>query len=75
MPRPLGWILIVGGVGYVLSVLVGALALGTSGLFYALTVPATIGELWMVGYLPTKGVADRSTADGRPATSPEVALT
>src|SRR5882724_8862044 len=59
MPRPLGWILIVGGVGYVLSALVASLAPGASGAVSALTVPATLGELWMVGYLLTKGVAGR----------------
>src|SRR5690348_6432145 len=57
MPRPLGWLLIGGGVGYILSVLVAALVADDHGVGYALTVPATIGELWMVGYLLTKGVA------------------
>ncbi len=75
MPRPLGWILIGGGVGYVLSVLVASLVPDAAGVAYALTVPATVGELWMVGYLLIKGVADRSIADDRPANSPEVALT
>ncbi|MHB9859046.1 DUF4386 domain-containing protein [Streptomyces sp. YIM S03343] len=73
MPRPLGWILIGGGVGYVLSVLIASLVPGTPSVAYAFTVPATIGELWMVGYLLTKGVADRPTADGRPTTSRAVA--
>ena len=75
MPRPLGWLLIGGGVGYLVSVFVAALAPHDPGLVYALTVPATIGELWMVGYLLTKGVADRSSAAGRATTSPVVALT
>jgi hypothetical protein len=63
MPRPLGWILVGGGVGYLLSVVVAALAPNAPGLAYPLTVPATIGELWMVGYLLTKGVADRPVAE------------
>ncbi len=75
MPRPLGWILIAGGVGYVGSVIVAALAPDTSDVVYALTVPATIGELWMVGYLLTKGVAAKATAPGRPTRSSEMALT
>jgi hypothetical protein len=75
MPRPLGWILIGGGVGYVLSVFVASLVADAGGIVYALTIPATIGELWMVGYLLTKGVADRSTAGGRPAAGRETALT
>jgi hypothetical protein len=74
MPRTLGRILIGGGVGYLLSVLVASLVPHASGVAYALTVPATIGELWMVGYLLTKGVADRSTADGGPPTTPAMAL-
>lgn len=73
MPRPLGWILIGGGLGYVLSVLVAALAPDAPGATYALTVPATIGELWMVGYLLTRGVADRSTTGDWPTHTPEVA--
>jgi hypothetical protein len=75
MPRPLGWILIGGGVGYVLSVLVSSAAPGTSGVAYALTVPATIGELWMVGYLLIWGVAATATAVDRPTHAPEMALT
>jgi len=75
MPRPLGWILIGGGAGYILSVFVAALFPDASGVVTALTVPATIGEFWMVGYLLIKGVADRSTADGRPTTGREAGLT
>ncbi|HLL67563.1 MAG TPA: DUF4386 domain-containing protein [Micromonosporaceae bacterium] len=75
MPRPLGWILIGGGIGYVVSVLVASLAPNAPGATYALTVPATIGELWMVGYLLIKGVADRSTTDDWPTRTPEVVPT
>lgn len=56
LPRPLGWVLIAGGVGYVLSTYVIYLAPDLAESSYALTVPATIGELWMVGYLLWKGV-------------------
>jgi len=55
MPRPLGWVLIVGGVGYVLSTYVIYLAPDLAESSYALTVPATVGELWMVGHLLWKG--------------------
>ncbi|WP_433789574.1 DUF4386 domain-containing protein [Actinoplanes sp. CA-252034] len=48
MPRPLGWVLIVGGLGYLLHAFVG---------FQPLTVPATVGEFWMIGYLLFRGVA------------------
>ncbi len=74
MPRLLGRLLIGGGVGYVVSVLLASLVPHASGVAYALTVPATIGELWMVGYLLVRGVADRSTPDGGPTTSPAVVL-
>lgn len=56
-PRLLGWALIVGGVGYLLS---GLLAYGLtdapSSLLDGLAVPASIGEFWMVGYLLVKGI-------------------
>jgi hypothetical protein len=74
MPRPLGWILIAGGAGYLLSVLVAALLPDATGVVTVLTMPATIGELWMIGYLLTNGVSDRSTAAGQLTTSPEAAL-
>ena len=54
MPRPLGWVLIVGGVGYVLSAFM-ALIPGLSTAAMAITVPASIGEFWMIGYLLVRG--------------------
>lgn len=75
MPQPLGWLLIGGGVGYVLSVVVTFLVPDAASLASALTLPATVGELWMVGYLLIKGVADRATAAGWPATESGTALT
>jgi hypothetical protein len=57
MPRSLGRLLVAGGVGYVLSVVFAALLPDLPGLAYALTVPATAGELWMVGYLLIRGVS------------------
>ena len=56
MPRPLGWILIAGGGGYVLSAFVAYLAPGAPVVADALTVPASVGEFWMVGYLLVRGV-------------------
>ncbi len=56
MPDLLGWILMIGGVGYVANALLTYL-LPDAGIAIALlTVPATIGELWMVGYLCLRGV-------------------
>jgi hypothetical protein len=73
MPRALGWILVVGGVGYVLSTLVSFLAPGASGLAGVLPLPATVGEVWMVGYLLIKGMPERPPVPERRA--PEAVLT
>ena len=57
MPRPLGWILVGGGVGYILSAFVVYVVPDAPGaLEIALTVLATVGEFWMIGYLLIKGV-------------------
>lgn len=55
MPRPLGWFLIVGGVGYTLSAFVTTLLPDLGVAVEALTIPAIIGEFWMVGYLLIRG--------------------
>ena len=71
MPRALGWVLVVGGVGYVLSTYVAYLAPGAQPVADALIIPATIGELWVVGYLIYGGVfrSPRAhVADPLPAT-------
>lgn len=56
MPRPMGWILVVGGVGYLLSAVVSYLVSGGQMIADALTLPATVGEFWMIGYLLVFGV-------------------
>ena len=56
MPRVLGWVLIAGGVGYVLGTFVTHLVPGAAGLADVLVLPATAGEVWMVGYLLVRGV-------------------
>lgn len=57
MPRLLGQILVVGGVGYVLSAFTATLLPDAGDVVdTVLTIPATIGELWMVGYLLIFGV-------------------
>ncbi len=58
MPRPLGWLLVVGGVGYVAAALATYLVPGA--LANLLTLPATAGELWIVGYLLVRGVNPRA---------------
>lgn len=57
MPRLLSWMLIAGGIGYVLSLLLGILVPGMSStVLDLLTLPADIGEFWIVIYLLTKKV-------------------
>lgn len=65
MPRPLGWVLVAGGVGYVLSAFVTYLAPGVPAVASALTIPASVGEFWMMGYLLVRGVR-RSAVEGAP---------
>lgn len=54
--RALGWILISGGVGYVLSVFVAVLLPSAGTLAGALSVPATVGEFWIIGLLVWRGL-------------------
>jgi Domain of unknown function (DUF4386) len=69
MPRPLGWILIGGGVGYVLSGFLRYLVPGAEALVDALALPASVGEFWMIGYLLIRGVRRTGSAD-TPAAAP-----
>ncbi len=55
IPRILGWTLLVGGVGYVLSAAVDQLRPQDTILIEALTMPATIGEFSMMIYLLVLG--------------------
>lgn len=70
MPRGLGYLLMAGGVGYTASAFVAVLLPEASALFEALSVPATIGEFWILGYLIVLGVrVPRATAAPVPAMS------
>ena len=66
MPRALGWILVGGGIGYVLSPFIRYLA-DLPSVAEALALPASVGELWMVGYLLVRGVR-RHALDEAPST-------
>jgi hypothetical protein len=57
--RALGWVLILGGVGYVLSVFVAVLLPKAGALAGALSVPATVGEFWIIGLLVWRGLRSR----------------
>jgi hypothetical protein len=71
MPRPLGWVLVAGGVGYVASAFVGYLAPDVPVVAKALTVPASVGEFWMIGYLLIHGVSRRALGGTHPDASLE----
>jgi Domain of unknown function (DUF4386) len=68
MPRALGWILIGGGIGYLLSGFVRYLAPDVPAVADALVYPATVGEFWMIGYLLVRGVR-RGALDDAPPTA------
>jgi hypothetical protein len=61
-PRALGWILVAGGVAYVASAFVEYAVDAPAGLVDVLAIPATVGELWMIGYLLVVGI--RPAAEG-----------
>jgi len=56
MPRLLGWLLLVGGLGYVASTLVLVLLPDATGFADAMLIPSTVAELWMITYLLWRGI-------------------
>ncbi|GIE99825.1 DUF4386 domain-containing protein [Paractinoplanes rishiriensis] len=66
MPRALGWLLVGGGIGYVLSAFLRYLAPEVEVIAEALAYPASIGEFWIVGYLLVRGVRPRTPGGARP---------
>jgi hypothetical protein len=69
MPRPLGVLLIVGGACYVTSAVLSAALPEAGGIADLLGIPATVGELWMVGYLLTVGIRSTPSHRTRPSTA------
>ena len=63
LPRPLGQLLMAGGAGYVLSTFVDYVFPNADLVTGLLIVPATIGELWITGYLILYGVRDHGRPD------------
>lgn len=55
MPIWLGRTLIIGGIGYIISTFFNCIGFSHSLLVF-LTIPATIGEFWMIGYLLIYGI-------------------
>lgn len=69
MPVALGCTPIVGGVGYVLSAFVdNAWAGATTVVSGVLTLAATVGEFWMIGYLLAKGIHPEQDPGAPPGT-------
>jgi hypothetical protein len=59
MPAALGWLLMVGGVGYVISTYLALLVPDApAAIGGSLIALATIGEFWMIGYLLIFGVRE-----------------
>lgn len=56
LPPALGWMLVAGGVGYVVSTLVSYMFRDADVAAQLLTVPATFGEIWVMGYLIVFGI-------------------
>ena len=73
MPRVLGGILIIGGAGYLVSAVLTAALPGSTPVADMLSLPATAGELWMVGYLLSVGI--RSAAPTEAATPASASAT
>ncbi len=61
-PRALGWILVAGGLGYIVSAFVEYAVDAPTWLVDALAIPATVGEFWMIAYLLVVGI--RPAAEG-----------
>jgi hypothetical protein len=58
-PRGLGWMLLIGSMGYVVAAFFGQIMLAPPQLLLnLLPMPATIGEFWMIGYLLSKGIRE-----------------
>ncbi len=61
-PKALGWSLVIGGAGYLLSSIVDyGFASPPTLLVDLLAFPATIGEFWMIGYLLLRGIRPEPT--------------
>jgi uncharacterized protein DUF4386 len=73
MPAALGWILVAGGVGYVLGAFAEYLIPDVPAIADVLVLPATVGELWMVGYLLVRGVRRHALEAAPPITAESLA--
>ena len=60
LPRALGWTLLAGGLGYMLSAFVTYLFPNADIVSQLLTVPSIVGEIWITGYLIIVGIRHRT---------------
>lgn len=72
LPRGLGWVLLAGGVGYIVNTFVAHLAPEIAPAAELLTYLATVGEFWMIGWLlwyafRSRRATRRATGDATPA--------
>ncbi|MBA3757325.1 DUF4386 domain-containing protein [Candidatus Saccharibacteria bacterium] len=58
MPKALGWFLIAGGIGYMLTTFILIILPEQTNFADLLVIPATIGEFWIIGYLLFKPVRE-----------------
>lgn len=63
--RWIGWALIIGGIGYMASIVLGTLAPDAGAIVDLLTIPATIGEFSILLSLLIRGVPSRAAAPTR----------
>ena len=61
MPAALGWVLMIGGVGYVILTYLTLVIPDAAAAIDVLVAPATVGEFWMIGYLLIFGVRTQAT--------------
>lgn len=64
MPRVLGFVIIAGGIGYIVATYVGFLLPNAADAADSLTWIAAIGEFWIIGYLLIKGLRTPGTRAG-----------
>jgi hypothetical protein len=63
LPQALGWTLVAGGVGYMASAFVSYAFANAGSVAQVLTLPAAIGEIWIMGYLVIIGVRGHARPD------------
>lgn len=55
-PKSLGWVLVAGGIGYIVGAFAGSMFPENTTISQLLTAPGAIGEVWIMGYLLVIGI-------------------